>query len=185
MTYNANDMADIAVRVHKSTVALLTQDSGDQEYYTPQPIIEAARRTMGGIYLDPFSSIEANKRVGAKWYHTKEDDGLTMVWRGNVWMNHPFSREMNEKCIRKLVGHYADGEISQACCITFAATSEKWFQPLLTYPQCFLSPRTNYHLPDGTLKRGVTKGSVVTYLGPTVPAFAREFKGMGVVKVEV
>lgn len=70
-----------------------------------------------------------------------------------------------------------------ACNICFAATSEQWFAPLLARPQCFLNKRTNYHLPNGELKRGVTKGSVVTYFGADVAAFAREFSPMGIVKI--
>ncbi len=98
-------------------------------------------------------------------------------------MNHPFSRDYNKRVVLKIEGEYASGHIKQGCCITFAATSELWFQPLLRRPQCFLSPRTNYHMPDGTVKRGVTKGSVVTYYGDNVLAFAREFASLGVVKI--
>lgn len=162
---------------------LINQDSGDTEYYTPIFIIEAARRLFGGVIdLDPFSSEEANRRVKAVTYFTKEQDGLLQSWHGNVWMNHPFSRAMNKPCVEKLVTHYLQGKVRQALCITFAATSEQWFQPLFQFPQCFLCPRTNYHLPDGTLKKGVTKGSVVTYLGTNREAFIREFKSLGAIK---
>ena len=44
---------------------LVNQDSGDTEYYTPGFIVEAARRVMGGIDLDPFSSAAANVLVQA------------------------------------------------------------------------------------------------------------------------
>ena len=128
------------------------QDSGDTEYYTPAPIIEAARSIMGGIDIDPASSAKANEQVKAKKFFALEDDGLSQEWHGTVW-------------------------------ITFAATSEKWFRPLLLRPQCFLFPRTQYLLPDGSVKRGVTKGSCVTYFGPNVEAFAREFSSLGEVKV--
>lgn len=157
----------------------INQDSGDTEYYTPQVIIERARRLMGGIYLDPASSAEANKRVRAKKFFTKENNGLTRKWEGRVWMNHPFSRQGNKEWIRKLVEEYEAGNIEQACCITFAATSEAWFAPLMQYPQCYLRPRTNYHKPDGTLKVGVTKGSVVTYLGLLGNDFYEYFDDLG------
>ncbi len=98
-------------------------------------------------------------------------------------MNHPFSREYNRRAVAKIDEEYTSGRMKQGCCITFAATSELWFQPLLRRAQCFLSPRTNYILPDGTLKRGVTKGSVITYYGPNVAAFAREFSALGVIKI--
>lgn len=79
----------------------------------------------------------------------------------------------------------AQGRTIAACCITFASTSEKWFRPLLAFPQCFIHGRTNYRLPDGTIKKGATKGSVVTYLGPEVQRFAAEFRTLGTVKIAI
>ena len=161
---------------------LINQDSGDYEYYTPIEIVEAARIVMGSIDLDPFSSHEANKNIKAVKYYS--DNGLIGAWKGNIWMNHPFSRVMNPLCINKLITEYVKKNLKQSCNITFAATPEKWFQPLLEFPQCYLSPRTNYYLPDGTLKRGVTKGSVVTYLGDNVDTFIEVFDGkFGKVKI--
>lgn len=167
----------------RGAAQLINQDSGDTEYYTPQPIIEAARRVMGGIDLDPFSSAAANERVKAGIYFHLGRNGLVMDWHGRVWMNHPFSRDLNSKCVLNAVEEYESDRVKALCCITFAATSEQWFQPLLRRPQCYLSPRTNYHLPDGRLKRGVTKGSVVTYFGGDLDAFAREFAPLGVIKI--
>lgn len=161
---------------------LINQDSGDFEYYTPIEIVWMAKRVMGLIDLDPFSSEEANKKIGAAEYYGINDDGLSKMWIGRVWMNHPFSRKMNKACIEKLVDEYRNGLVSQACCITFASTSEAWFRPLLSFPQCFIHGRTNYYLPDGTKKKGVTKGSVVTYLGDNVDKFKEVFSEIGTVK---
>lgn len=162
---------------------LINQDSGDTEYYTPAEIVEAARAVMGGIDLDPASSPVANQRVGAARIYTAADDGLSLPWRGRVWMNHPFSRENNKVWPRKLVAEYRAGNVDQACCITFAATSEEWFQPLYDFPMCFLSPRTGYIVPSGGKKPGATKGSVVTYFGPRVATFAGVFSALGRVMI--
>lgn len=162
-----------------NNASLINQTSGNFEYYTPSFIVEAARRVMGSIDLDPASSAIANQTVRAMHYYTIEDDGLQQPWFGNVWMNHPFSRANNPKWIDKLRIEYEIGDVGQACCICFAATSEGWFQPLFDYPLCFLSPRTNYVLPDGTLKEDVTKGSVVAYLGLNLLGFITEFKPFG------
>lgn len=163
---------------------LINQDSGNTEYYTPSEIVEMAREVMGGIDLDPFSSEKANKIVKALSFFTEQIDGLlNRIWRGRIWMNHPFGRKMNKLAIEKLVNQYEMGYVEQACCITFAATSEAWFRPLLKYPQCYIHGRTNYYLPDGTKKKGVTKGSVVTYLGPHVEKFKEVFSQIGTVKI--
>lgn len=166
-----------------NNATLINQTSGKYEYYTPPEIVDAARRTMENIDLDPASSMEANKRVNALHFFTEEDDGLIQKWFGNVWMNHPFGRISNPIWINKMESEYLLKNIIQACCITFACTSEKWFQSLLKRPQCFLSPRTNYYLPDGSLLKGVTKGSVVTYFGENVNKFALEFEHLGEIKV--
>jgi len=162
-----------------NNATLINQTSGTFEYYTPKEIVDAARKVMDGIDLDPASSAIANQTVQAKHYYTLTDDGLKQRWFGNVWMNHPFSRANNPKWIDKLRTEYEIGEVNQACCICFAATSENWFQPLYDYPLCFLSPRTNYYLPDGTLKPDVTKGSVVAYLGTNIVGFITELQSFG------
>jgi hypothetical protein len=158
---------------------LINQTSGDVEYYTPRGIIDAAQKTMGHIDLDVASSPIANETINASRIFTIDLNGLNQSWSGRVWMNHPFGRKENPRWINKLTSEYTSGNVTQACCITFACTSEAWFQPLFAYPMCFLSPRTNYFLPDGSLKTGVTKGSVVTYLGSNVAGFCRNFSGMG------
>lgn len=201
---------------------LILQTSLKTEYYTDPEIVEAARRVMGGIDLDPASSAQANQTVNATRFFSAPPhqltglgkDGLPIYaiswggllekWEGRVWMNHPFGAPEN-KCrdncakqtckkrgyhlaaaqpgnahwIQKLVNEYKAGFISQACCITWASTSETWLRPLYTGLMCNLIPRTGYILPDGTKKPGATKGSVVTYLGDNVADFIREFAPLG------
>jgi len=156
---------------------MINQTSGKTDYHTPPNIIEAARTVMGGIDLDPASSAIANQAVRATHYYSEH--GLVQTWSGRVWMNHPFSRAENAWWIDKLIMAFDAGDVTQACCITFACTSERWFRPLLNYPQCYLSPRTNYRDPQGNLVKGVTKGSVVTYLGSNVNGFVAAFQRLG------
>lgn len=97
----------------------------------------------------------------------------------------------NADCVHRLIEAYAAGAVAQACMITFAATSEEWFRPLLKYPQCFLHGRTNYRKADGSILKGVTKGSVVTFLPPRDDSepgefmyyFSREFARLGTAKI--
>lgn len=168
----------------KNASQYINQSSGKTNYYTQAFIVDAARATMGGIDLDPASSAIANTVVKAAEYYTEY--GLTRRWYGRLWLNHPFSRGQNAWWINRLIDCYLHGDVDQACCITFASTSESWFTPLQDYPQCYLSPRTNYWLPDGTVTTDVPKGSVVTYLGRNVNAFIANFhKKLGRVQLPV
>jgi hypothetical protein len=163
---------------------LINQTSGKVEYYTPRNIVEAARLALGVIDLDPASCEVANGTVKATRFFTQADDGLKQDWSGRVWMNHPFGKDVNKLWINKLVREYRSGRVTAACCITWACTSEQWFQPLICFPQCFLFPRTNYLLETGAVLRGSTKGSVVTYMGENVTQFAEAFCKLGAVKIE-
>ena len=166
----------------KENHQLINADSGCVEWYTPTEIIEAARKCLGGnIKLDPFSCEQANKTVRANFYMTKEQDGWSSDWFGTVFCNHPFSRENNNRIAAKVIQEYNAG--SQIVMITFAATSEKWFRPLLDYPQCYLHGRTNYYDQNGNKVKGVTKGSVITYLGDHLDAFYEAFKDLGTIKI--
>jgi len=164
----------------------INQDSGNVEWYTPPEIIEAARKTLGRIELDPFSCAVANYTVCALHYYSTEDNenGFDLTWNNRkCWVNHPFSRENNARIANKVINEHNKG--AEIVMITFAATSEKWFQPLLQYPQCFLHGRTNYLDQNGNKVNGVTKGSVITYLGNNLDKFIEAFKHLGTIKVAV
>ena len=160
----------------------INQTSGKQEWRTPTFILQSARKTLGWIDLDPASSISAQKYVKAHNYYTIEDDGLKQQWSGRVWMNHPFGRKENPLWTGKLIDDYEAGFIHSALCITYAATSESWFQCLMHYPQCYLAPRTNYiDMATGEPVKGVPKGSAVTYLGDWPQAFYYHFSDHGTI----
>lgn len=167
----------------------INQDSGQVEYYTPPLITACADKLMGRIDLDPASSAAANRFVKANLYYTKEEDGLALPWFGCVWLNHPFSKKLNKTWIERLISMYDSGAIVQACCITFASTSEGWFAPLLRFPQFYFTGRVQYLGADGLpVKRwnenkgrmelsGSTKGSVVTFLPPrSIPVLTSAMK---------
>lgn len=94
----------------------------------------------------------------------------------------------NAAWITKLVNAYegngAPGEfICQACCLTYALTSELWFRPLLAYPHCLLYERTSFHDENGTVFEQNTKGCCVTYLGTDLDLFAIAFAPFGAIRI--
>ena len=65
----------------------------------------------------------------------------------------------------ELISSCDSGEAINACCITFASTSEAWFAPLTRWPQFWFEGRINYIDPlTRKPKNGVTKGSVFTWV---------------------
>ena len=162
----------------------VNQTTGNFEWYTPPEIINAARHTMCSIDLDPASCKVANQTVRATTFYTKKENGLEQDWSGRVWINFPSGKYPSNKAwVDRLVESYMQGSVIEACCLCFSSMSEKWMQPLLPFPQCFPPRRTNYFNPEGKRISGVTKGSVITYLGPNVNRFAWMFKDIGSIKV--
>lgn len=209
---------------------LVNQTSGKTEWYTPTPFVEAARRAMGGIDLDPASSQRANEKIvkaknyfaqpgweqswaggfsdlPVRFYHG--NGGLDEQWHGRIWLNHPFGtgeRACKPGCkkkacpkrgyhlgtdfpgsrewVFKMLHEYTEMRIAEAYTICFAATSENWFKPLKRFPICLINGRVNY-LDPITLQpvKGVTKGSVVVYLGENLASFYDNFSQFGEIYV--
>jgi hypothetical protein len=59
------------------------------EWYTPKRYIDAARKVLRSIDLDPATSKLAQTVVKAKTFYTAEDDGLSKQWHGRVWLYPP------------------------------------------------------------------------------------------------
>ena len=62
--------------VEEKRSGLPSRTPNSNEWYTPTQYVEAARRVLGGIDLDPASCEVANATVKATRYLTKDDDGL-------------------------------------------------------------------------------------------------------------
>lgn len=153
-------------------------NSGNNEWYTPKEIIEAARKVMGSIDIDPASSDVANEVVRAAEYYTAETDGLDKPLHGNVWMNPPYSSELIDKFITKIVDER--GSYTQAIVLVNNATETQWFAKLVSAASavCFPRGRVKFYMPDG--KTGAPlQGQAIVYIGSEPGKFLNTFKAIG------
>jgi len=165
----------------KKTVAQLIVSSNSNEWYTPPEYVEAARRVLDEIDLDPASCEEANAVVKARKYYTAQDDGLQHDWPGRVWLNPPYGG-LTAKFINKLVEQFKLGITQEAILLVNShATDTDWFQPLWDFVLCFTNHRINFYGPGGQKGNGSTHGSVFVYLGPKQKVFAKEFSKFGAI----
>ena len=85
--------------------------------------------------------------------------------------------------IAKLLSEHFVGNIKESLNITFCSSSEKWCQLLLNSGvTCFINGRTQYNDQNGQKTNQVTKGSIITYIGPRADLFKEIFSTLGVVK---
>lgn len=178
------------------------------EWYTPSPIVEAAREVMGGIDLDPASHAEANGIVQAMRYFTAEDDGLIQPWSGRVFLNPPggLVREFWSVLMRS-------SHVSQAVWIGYSLEQLQTLQSCpvspLDFPICITAKRIAFIenaakraarlvKVDAENARRVAAGekpkarnersdspshsNYITYLGPNVEVFIQRFSQFGKVK---
>ncbi|GAC1589038.1 MAG: hypothetical protein NVS4B1_33340 [Ktedonobacteraceae bacterium] len=147
------------------------------EWHTPSRFIDAVRIVMGSIDLDPASCEKANETVKAMKYYTKEQDGLSLAWHDNVFLNPPYSE--TGKWIEKALQEYAKGNMYQAIMVVNATTDTYAFQHVaIESVMCLVLGRVDF---DNPFKESVRPRfpSVFIYLGPNKKKFVEVFSAFG------
>jgi ParB family chromosome partitioning protein len=160
--------------------AHVSNNSGENEWYTPECYIESAKLVMGSIDLDPASSIIANEIVKANKFYTQDEDGLSFDWYGNVWMNPPYAQPLIFQFISKLI---ESKEINQAIVLVNNGTETQWGQLLLSNSSavCFHQSRIRFIDKYGNLGQAPLQGQIICYIGSNIDNFVNEFKQYGTV----
>jgi len=91
----------------------------NDEWGTPPEIIEAVRKVLGSIDLDPATNRQAQKTVLAKQIYTKSNSGLDKPWGtledpNTVFLNPPYSQPLCAEFIDKLIHEFEQGNIYSA-----------------------------------------------------------------------
>jgi hypothetical protein len=124
--------------------------------------MQAVRASFGGdIDLDPASCAEANERVRAKQYFTKDMDGLKQDWTGSVFLNPPGdSRGKGVKLFwKKAVYHACKGEASVIWVgfnLNQLVTLQECVDSPLAFPTCILNRRIAF-VPSKELEAELRK----------------------------
>lgn len=159
----------------------VTNNSGNNEWYTPAPIVEAARSVMGSIDLDPASCTTANEVIKATAFYDATTDGLAHEWHGNVWLNPPYGQPLIAQFAEKALSQIEAGNVSQMCVLCNNATDTVWCQSLLKRADvvCFVAGRVKFL--DATLKPANTplQGQIVVYFGNRTELFRNGFAAFG------
>ena len=158
----------------------VSHNSVENEWYTPSKYIEAARAVMGSIDLDPASCELAQETVQAGQYFTIDDNGLTKKWRGNVWLNPPYSKESVGLFAAKLVEETAN--LSQAIVLVNNATDTQWFHEMASVATaiCFIRGRIKFNDKNGTPANTPVQGQVCLYVGGNHMKFCQVFSSFGI-----
>lgn len=168
-----------------SSFQVLTS-SESNEWYTPGNIIEAARKVMGHIDIDPASCVLANQLVKSKKYYDITQNGFTKEWHGNLWLNPPFGKKSKyngvigaSDWILKAHDQYKKLNVSQACIL---ARGDSKGVKLLTANYIFCEcDRINFIDSGGIIGQRPVPGTKIFYLGENEDYFAYNFKRFGTI----
>lgn len=132
-------------------------------WLTPPSIVEA----LGPFDLDPCAAQIQPWRTAATQF-TVDDDGLSQVWQGFVWMNPPFGPEV-EKWMKRLAEH------NNGIALVAARTETRWFvETVWKYADAilFLHGRPHFHHSDGT-RASANSGVPICLVGYGITAMER------------
>jgi phage N-6-adenine-methyltransferase len=181
-TENERVTTNIIAAAEKAAVKPhVAQNTGNNEWYTPADIIDAARAVLGAFDLDPASSAIANRTVGAARIFTAENDGLAQEWPiGRIWMNPPYAQPLIGQFAAKYAAEVRKG--SSGIALVNNATETAWFQTLaqVSTAVCFPQSRVRFLDPQGN-PGAPLQGQAILYAGGKPEAFEAAFSAFGVV----
>jgi ParB family chromosome partitioning protein len=162
----------------------VARNSGEEHWYTPPQIIQAARAVLGEIDLDPATSLRAQETVRARHYYTAAEDGLSKHWEGRVWLNPPYCVEKVRRFTAKLCQHFTAGDVPAALLLTNNATETAWFQETAERASAICLPAGRVRFLDeaGKPSGSPLQGQAVLYFGADLPRFAEAFSQFGLAR---
>ena len=160
----------------------VTNNSGNNEWYTPKQYIDLARDVLGGIDVGPASCEYANRTVQAGKYYSVDNDGLDKDWKGRVWMNPPYAADLVTRFTEKYVKEYQAGNITSGIVLVNNATETKWFINMVGEAKAvaFTKGRIRYDTQEkGDGSGAPLQGQAFLYFGYNPEKFMDVFSKVG------
>lgn len=160
--------------------AHVSNNTGNQENYTPPVVIEAVKDVMETIDLDPASNDTANEIVGASSYYTVEDNSLEKPWGGRVFLNPPYQQPEIRLFTEKLISELPN--IEEAIVLVNNNTDTRWFHALALQAAaiCFTAGRIRFYTTEKE-ETQPTNGQAFFYFGDRVERFSQRFSQSGII----
>lgn len=176
----AQELTTAGILAFAQGKAHVSNNSGENEWYTPSDIIESARKVLQNIDLDPASSELANRTVMADKFYTKEDDGLRQKWHGNIWLNPPYSQPLISQFSDAVINKRA--EYNSAIVLVNNATDTQWLHQMMDVCDaiCFVHGRIKFIDKYGNPSGAPLQGQCILYFGDKDYEFASEFIKFGI-----
>lgn len=152
--------------------------STDNEHYTPLDLLFEVVKFYGGmIDLDPCSNSKTLPNTPSRLQYTKEDDGLSQPWFGNVFVNPPYGGDLKHWAI-KAKSEYLCGNCQQILFLAPSRTETAWYRELIQFDRLNFAKRLKFQNPknDGN---SAPFPSVMFYLGKRHQAFDDRFSSLG------
>lgn len=156
----------------------IQHSSRSDEWYTPIAILTRAQCVLGSIDFDPASDAFGNARVGARYFFTKEQDGLKTPWlSGTAWINPPGGKVKNrsntELFWQRLMAHRDAGELTHAIFMAFSLEAAQTTQRdgkggLLRFPHCAPAKRIAFDSKNKPGAIAPSHGNIIVYVPGSV-----------------
>jgi hypothetical protein len=142
-----------------------------EDHMTPEFVVEATRKVLGVIDLDPASSPEANELIQAARIFTREDDGIQQPWSHDtkvflnppggalkkaqtIDMRHGYTKSRQALWWMKLMNEFEKANVYSAIFVGFSIEILQSAQALKcdvpqNYPLCVPRSRIQFDTWDG------------------------------------
>jgi DNA N-6-adenine-methyltransferase (Dam) len=151
------------------------------EWLTPKKIIDRVLAVLGSIDLDPCAASADPLNVPAQTCIARPDDGLAANWRGNLFLNPPYGRSVDDWC-EKLIREWKVAHVTSAIALVAARPDTRWFRMFRFAPVCFIAGRLKFRRPSRSEAESAPFPSAVFYLGAEKKRFIGAFAQLGEIR---